>query len=118
MKMGGPFVIHGEQRKSRRFLIRLPVIVRWTNENLRGEAETKTQDVSSRGLRFDLPTGLKNGSVVEILMTLPHQVSQAGPVQVNCQGRVVRTNVKDSNQVEVAATIQRFEFIRDRENAP
>jgi hypothetical protein len=110
-------VIQKEQRKSRRFLIRLPVVVRWTAGDCRGEAETETQDVGSRGLRFDLPKGVKSDATVEILMTLPHQVTQAGPVRVNCKGRVVRTSVKDSDKVEVATAIQRFRFIRDKESA-
>jgi len=110
-------VIPREQRKSRRFLIQLPLIVRWANENGVGEAEAETQDVSSGGLRFDLFQTLKSGSAVEILMTLPHQLTNAGPVRVRCTGRVVRTSHNGSDKVEVAAAIQRFLFIRDEENA-
>lgn len=110
-------MIQREHRKARRFLLQLPLIVRWTDKSLSGEAETQTQDVSSCGLRFDLPNVPKSGSVVEILMTLPHQVTNAGPVRVNCKGRVVRTNSKDSGNVEVATAIQGFEFMRDAENA-
>jgi hypothetical protein len=110
-------VISREQRKSRRFLIQLPLVVRWANENGVGEAEAETQDVSSGGLRFDLVQTLKSGSAVEILMTLPHQLTHAGPVRVRCTGRVVRTSIKGLDKVEVAAAIQRFQFMRDAENA-
>jgi len=106
-----------DQRKSRRFLIQLPVIVRWVDDNLVGEAEAQTQDVSSSGLRFDLSKGPKTNSTVEILMTLPHQLSNAGPVRVRCRGHVVRTNPKDLNRTEVVAAIERFEFMRDAESA-
>jgi hypothetical protein len=106
-----------EQRKSRRFLIQLPVTVRWVDDNLVGEAEAQTQDVSSGGLRFDLSKAPKTNSAVEILMTLPHQLSNAGPVRVRCRGRVVRTNLKDSDRIEVVAAIERFEFMRDTESA-
>jgi PilZ domain len=110
-------VIQRERRKSERFLIRLPITVRWRDENHTAEAETVTRDVSSCGLRFDLPNALKSGSMVQILMTLPRQLTQSSLIQVNCQGRVVRISSDYSDQVEVAATIQRFQFMRDAESA-
>jgi len=106
-----------DQRKSRRFLIQLPVIVRWVDDNLVGEVEAQTQDVSSSGLRFDLSKAPKTNSVVEILLTLPRQLSNAGPVRVRCRGHVVRTNPKGSDTTEVVAAIERFEFMRDAESA-
>ena len=109
-------MIQRERRKARRFLIQLPLIVRWKDESLIGEAHTQTQDVSSCGLRFDLPTVPKSGPAVEILMTLPHQMTHAGPVRVNCKGRIVRISLKGDN-VEVAAAIDRFKFIWRSENA-
>src|ERR1700722_3111550 len=41
-----------ERRASRRFLIRLHLVVRWADENVIGEAETESREVSSRGLYF------------------------------------------------------------------
>ena len=110
-------MIQREQRKSQRFLIQIPVIVRWIDESLSRVTETETRDMSSHGLRFDLPKALKTGSVVEILMTLPHQVTAAGPVRVSCKGHVVRFSLTGPDKVEVAATIQRFQFMRNAESA-
>ena len=109
-------MIRKEQRKSRRFLLQLPLLVRWADENIVGEAQAETQDVSSGGLRFDLSKAPKIKSSVEILMTLPHQLTQAGPVRVRCRGRVVRTNPIGLDKVEVVAAIERFEFMRAGEN--
>ena len=81
-----------ERRASRRFLMRLPLTVRWTDETVVGEAATESREVSSRGLYFHLPNGLKSGSPVEIVMTLPHVLTQAGPVRVRCLGRVLRSS--------------------------
>jgi hypothetical protein len=107
-----------ERRASRRFLMRLPLTVRWTDESVVGEAATESREVSSRGLYFNLPTGLKSGSPVEIVMTLPHELTQAGPVRVRCLGRVLRsTNPDDIGQIGVAAAIERYEFMRNGENA-
>ena len=51
-----------ERRVSRRFLMRLPLTVRWTDENVVGEADTESREVSSRGVYFHLPKGLRSGS--------------------------------------------------------
>ena len=106
-----------ERRVSRRFLMRLPLTVRWTDESVVGEAATESREVSSRGLYFHLPKGLKSGSPVEIVMTLPHELTQAGPVRVRCLGRVLRSSPEHSGDVGVAAAIERYEFLRNGENA-
>ena len=100
-----------ERRVSRRFLMRLPLTVRWTDENVVGEADTESREVSSRGLYFHLPKGLRSGSPVEIVMTLPHELTRAGPIRVRCQGRVLRSEQENSGEMGVAAEIERFEFL-------
>jgi hypothetical protein len=101
-----------ERRESRRFLMRLPLTVRWTDENIVGEADTESREVSSRGVYFHLPTRLRCGSPVEIVMTLPHELTQAGPVRVRCLGRVLRSSQENSGEMGVAAEIERYEFMR------
>jgi len=96
-----------ERRATRRFLMRLPLTVRWTDESV----------VGSRGLYFHLPKGLRSGAPVEIVMTLPHELTQAGPVRVRCLGRVLRTSPENSGEVGVAAAIERYEFMRSSESA-
>src|ERR1700689_3877615 len=79
--------------------MRLPLTVRWTDENVVGEADTESREVSSRGLYFHLPKGLRSGSPVEIVMTLPHELTQAGPVRVRCLGRVLRSSQENSGEM-------------------
>src|SRR5271156_6147895 len=97
--------------------MRLPLTVRWTDESVVGEAATESREVSSRGLYFHLPKGLKSGSPVEIVMTLPHELTQAGPVRVRCLGRVLRSSPEHSGEVGVAAPIEQYESMRNGENA-
>jgi hypothetical protein len=79
-----------ERRATRRFLMRLPLTVRWTDESVVGEAATESREVSSRGLYFHLPKGLRSGAPVEIVMTLPY----ASGVSAACCGPVPRIRVK------------------------
>jgi hypothetical protein len=106
-----------ERRLNQRFKIRLPMTVRWTNGAAVGEAKTESLNVSSRGVYFSLPKGMKDGSPVELLMTLPHEITLAGPVRVRCLGRVSRSEEAQTGRMGIVAEIERYEFLRTDEYA-
>ncbi len=97
--------------------MKLPLTVRWTSGAVLGEATTESKEVSSRGVSFFLPKELKPGSLVEIIMTLPHEITMAGPVKVRCLGRVLRAEPQEDARVGLAAAIERYEFLRQDETA-
>jgi PilZ domain-containing protein len=111
-----------DRRNVQRFQLKLPLIVRCgqdASEKAVGKADgkvsTATKDVSSRGVYFFLPKDVCQGSPVEIVMTLPNELTMAGPVQVRCLGRVHRSEKLDSGELGVVATIERYEFLRGEE---
>jgi PilZ domain len=106
-----------ERRSAQRFVLKLPLTVRWTSGSAIGEALTETKDVSSRGVHFFLPKEVKHGAPVEILVTLPHEITHVGPVRVRCLGRILRTDVIARDKVGVVAAIERYEFLRGDEHA-
>jgi len=106
-----------ERRSAQRFQIKLPLTVRWTSGSAIGEAATESKDVSSRGVYFLLPKHVRHGSPVEILLTLPHEITLAGPVKVRCLGRIQRTDSGPGDKVGVVAAIERYEFLRGDEHA-
>jgi hypothetical protein len=61
---------------------------------------------------FYLPKEVKKGADVEIMMTLPHEITMAGPVKVRCMGRIHRTERRGDQKVGVVAAIERYEFLR------
>ncbi len=101
-----------ERRATKRFRVKLPITVRWMNPSEVGEAQTESEDISSRGVYFFLPREINNGSSVEFVMVLPHEIALAEPVRVRCQGRVRRTEIKKLDRVGVVAEIERYEFLR------
>src|SRR5580692_4658026 len=105
-----------ERRTTQRFSMRLPLTVRWTTGAAVGETSTESRDVSSRGVYFFLAKDVKEGSPVEILLTLPNEITLAGPVRVRCLGRVQRTEPRDEGSVGVVAAIERYEFLRSNED--
>jgi PilZ domain len=106
-----------ERRATKRFQMKLPMTVRWTSGSAIGEAHTESEDISSRGVYFFLPKEPKSGSAVEIVLTLLHETTFAGPLRVRCLGHVRRTEVKKLDRVGVVAKIERHEFLRGNENA-
>jgi len=72
----------------------------WRNQH-------RVSDVSSRGVYFFLSKDVREGSPVEILLTLPNEITLAGPVRVRCLGRVQRTEPRDEGAVGVVAAIER-----------
>src|SRR5258706_11563628 len=76
-----------ERRTTQRFSMRLPLTVRWTTGAAVGETSTESRDVSSRGVYFFLSKDVREGSPVEILLTLPNEITMAGALQVRCLGR-------------------------------
>ncbi len=106
-----------ERRMTQRFQIKLPLTVRWTSGSAIGEAATVSKDVSSRGVYFFLPKEVKHGSPVEILLTLPHEITLAGPVRVRCLGRIQRNDSTEEGKFGVVVAIERYEFLRGDEHA-
>ena len=105
-----------DRRTTQRFQMRLPLTVRWTTGSAIGETSTESRDVSSRGVYFYLPKDLREGSAVEILLTLPNEITLAGPVRVRCLGRVQRTESRKEGSIGVVAAIERYEFLRGDED--
>lgn len=67
----------------------------------------ETKNVSSCGVLFRSTGHVDPGDVVEYAITLP-STSEGIEVRLRCKGKVVR-RVTES---EVAATLERFEFVR------
>ncbi len=75
-----------ERRTTQRFQMRLPLTVRWTTGAAVGETSTESRDVSSRGVYFFLAKDVKEGSPVEILLTLPNEIELSGFLLAHCGG--------------------------------
>lgn len=107
-----------EERRARsRFQFRLPMIIRWVTEEAVGEASTETRDISSDGVYFFLPQEIVSGTPIEILLTLPHEITQAGPIDVRCSGHIERTECDRSKPIGLAAQITCYEFLPTRDGA-
>jgi len=101
-----------EQRKTRRFTLQLPLALTRAG-NLRLSEAGFTQNISSCGVLFTSQRQLDIGGPIEYIITLIDE--SQNPVNLRCVGKVVR-QVHASERNAVAATMERYEFVRSRED--
>jgi len=102
-----PFTV--EQRKTRRFTLQLPVsLTRAGNIQLSDSGFTK--NISSCGVLFTAQRELDVGGPIEYVITLIDESSH--PVNIKCVGKVVRLVNGPDRPPTVAATVERYEFLR------
>jgi hypothetical protein len=99
-----------EQRKTRRFKLQLPVsVIRAGNSRLADAGFTR--DISSCGVLFTAAHALEPGGPIEYIITLSDE--RPHPVSLKCVGTVVRQEPLDGGAA-VAATVERYEFLRTK----
>jgi len=95
-----------EQRKNQRYDLRLPCqIFRGARPTLTGE----TRNMSSAGVLFSSGGHVTVGETIEYLVTFPKAPGATDEVRLRCVGKVVRAQ----NHSAYAATLERYEFVRE-----
>jgi hypothetical protein len=104
-----------EQRKSKRFDVKLPVrLLRNGLRPISGAGETR--NLSSGGVLFSSDTRIDIGEPVEYVISL----MPSGGVNLHCLGKVMRLDADGpagddpARPFEVAVTLERYEFVRQR----
>jgi hypothetical protein len=101
-----------DMRNTRRFSLKLPLTVKFSNGA--GEAAAETKDVSARGVFFYLDSKVAEGSPIEFTLTLPPEITLTESIRVRCTGKVVRVDQDDPKaQVGIAAAIDQYDFISE-----
>ncbi len=103
--------LSADRRAEARFDVRLPIVARWKNDASVQQASTRSRNISCNGLYFELPDQISDGATLEIVMTLPGEITGAGPVRVRYWGRVRRRETL-GEILGVAVEIERYEFLR------
>lgn len=97
-----------DQRRNQRYELRLPFeLVRTGSQPVGRTGETL--NLSSGGVLFTSDAEIEVGQSIEFIITLPTKV------RLRCIGKVVRTErplTQPELEGNVAATVERFEFVR------
>jgi hypothetical protein len=106
-----------EQRRTRRFKLQLPLAITRSGAE-RVALAGQTKNISSSGVLFTAEREPDIGGPIEYIITLNHDGPQS--VTLRCMGKVVRSDrmgpLGDEvrNGFQVAATLERYEFVRER----
>ena len=106
-----------EQRRTRRFKLQLPLSVTRAGAE-RVTLAGFTKNISSSGVLFTTEREPDLGSPIEYIITLNHDGPQA--VNLRCVGKVLRAELiregieEQPPAYQIAATLERYEFVRDR----
>jgi hypothetical protein len=106
-----------EQRRTRRFQLQLPLSVTRSGA-ARVELAGRTRNISSSGVLFTTEREPDFGGPIEYVITLTRDSAQV--VNLRCVGKIVRSDrvepgrKEESPAYRIAATLERYEFVRDR----
>ena len=102
---------HPDRRSAPRYLLSLPVTARVAQRT--EPVAGVSRDISVRGVYFTIDLELTPGSVLELSLTLPAEITEGTDVFVRTEGRVVRVEREaDAGHVGVAMVIEKYEIVR------
>jgi len=107
--------VMSERRVTRRYDLSLPVMVRIPAPGFAGTQNGRTRDISTKGLYFVIDQEVQAGSNLDIMLTLPKEMTNGEEVLVKASGKIVRveSRVEDGNErLGVAAVIERYDIMR------
>lgn len=79
-----------EQRRARRVPVTMPVKVRVPNGGEAAERDGQTRDLSTNGIFFFTDAVVAPGSLIELVLMLPEEITLGPKYWVCCKARVVR----------------------------
>ena len=104
----------------RSYDLSLPIMIRAAAQGMAETQKGKTRDISTRGLYFVIDQDLRDGSELDIMLTLPREMTNGDEVLVKASGKVVRVEERledGSLRRGVAAIIERYDIMRGSPSA-
>jgi hypothetical protein len=106
----------GERRKAQRFHLALPIQIVSLAQR-RVDVAGKTRDLSANGAYFVVNSDLETGAPIEFFVTLQDLRPAFRRVKLRCRGHIIRLDkLGPADRWGVAATIDRYQFVRDTVN--
>ncbi len=100
-----------ERRVGQRFALNLPLAVHFDGQTVHGF----TQDLSGRGIYFYAETALTVGSLVELTLTMPSEITLGESMRVRCRGHVLRVSASDGEKNVIAVQLDSYQYLSSGE---
>jgi PilZ domain len=102
-----------ERRAAFRYNLALPVEIRLASKPDAAEAIlAETQDISVRGLYFNIAQKFPVGTEFEFSITVPIEITRAAQVNISGKARAVRVEETGKGDLGVGAVIERYQVSR------
>jgi PilZ domain-containing protein len=97
-----------ERRAGQRFDFNLPISIEFEGRTLAG----CSQNLSARGVLLFSEANLPEGSVVQLIFTMPSEITLAESMRVRCRGRVLRSGKSACAQGNgVAVQLDAYQYL-------
>ena len=104
------------RRAETRLDLRVPLKVRSISETDEPEQNAQSMNVSQRGLLFSSTVPIAVGTRIEILKTMPQEITGNPPMEVRCFGRVVHGQPPGPfGKARIGVRIERYEPVPPKE---
>lgn len=106
-----------ERRSRQRFEFHLPVSLKMNGSDR--EEPAFTQDLSARGVLLYTDCCPAVGTMLELTLSMPSEITLAETMRVRCRGRVLRVLHRDAvkNQIGLAIELLSYEYLTEKHTA-
>jgi len=98
-----------ERRSGQRFAYEIPVLLRVPGDGRSGNG--CTQDLSARGALVWTDLALAEGTLLEMVLVMPAEITLAEDMNVCCRAHVTRLERTEGRKPAVAIKIERYDFL-------
>jgi len=99
-----------ERRAGQRFEVNVPISVEFEGRTL----SAFSQNLSSRGVFLYSETDLQEGVTVQLIFTMPSEITLGESMRVRCRGRVLRSRANGCGQGRgIAVQLDSYEYLPD-----
>jgi hypothetical protein len=103
-----------DRRAARRYDLSVPVIVRFPNGEEVASGDSKTLEISNRGVHFTIGNNISVGAELDITMILPAEATGSTEVFIRATGQVIRIHKRSGDcHQKVAVVFERYEIVRN-----
>lgn len=104
-----------ERRSAQRFEVLLPLAVQFDGRTI----PAFTQNLSGRGIFFYAEAAIPEGAVVELIFSMPSEVTLGECMPVRCRGRVLRITAPRAGQRNgIAVQLESYQYLPADECLP
>ncbi len=102
-----------ENRSLHRYLVNLPVTVKWENESAKGSFPAVVRDISERGFLVVGDAEVPPGAILEFTVGMPAEIATKEEKHYHFRGKVVRLQKTADGKTGFGAQIEEYDSVTE-----